>query len=101
MGRRKRKTYDDHFKTKVALEAIKESETLAELASRYDVHPNQIRNWKSEFLKNAVAVFGGDKDAKAENKELRKERDDLHKRIGEQTMQIDFLKKSLKKLNLL
>lgn len=101
MTRGKRKTYDDQFKAKVALEAIKETETLAELASRYDIHPNQIRNWKNEFLENAAMVFGGDKDAKAENKDLKKEREELHKRIGEQTMQIDFLKKSLKKLNLL
>ena len=101
MTRRKRKTYDDAFKAKIALEAIKETETLSELASRYDVHPNQIRNWKNEFLENAAIVFGGDKDAKAENKDLLREREELHKRIGEQTMQIDFLKKSLKKLNLL
>jgi len=101
MTRRKRRTYDDQFKAKVVLEAVKENETLAELASRYDVHPNQIRTWKNEFLENAAMVFGGDKDSKAENQELKKEREDLHKRIGEQTMQIDFLKKSLKKLNLL
>jgi len=101
MTRRKRRTYDDQFKAKVVLEAIKENETLSELASRYDVHPNQIRNWKNEFLENAIMVFGGDKDSKAENQELKKEREDLHKRIGEQTMEIDFLKKNLKKLNLL
>ena len=101
MARGRRKKYDDRFKAKVALEAIKETQTLSELAGKYDIHPNQIRNWKNEFLENAAMVFGGDKDAKTKNKELEKEREDLHKRIGEQTMQIDFLKKNLKKLNLL
>ena len=101
MTRGKRKTYDDQFKAKVALEAVKETKTLLELASQYDVHPNQIRNWKNEFLENAAMVFGGDKDAKAENTELKKEREELHKRIGEQSMDIEFLKKSLRKLNLL
>lgn len=101
MTRRRRKTYDDAFKAKVALEAIKETETISELASRYDVHPNQIRKWKNEFLENAAMVFSGDKNAKTQVSDLQREREELHKRIGEQTMQIDFLKKSLKKLNLL
>jgi len=98
---KKRKVYDDQFKAKVALAAIKETETIAELSSRYNVHSTQIRKWKSEFLENAASVFSGDKDAAAENKSLRSERDALHKRIGVQTMEIDFLKKSLKKVSLL
>ena len=101
MARGRRKKYDDRFKAKIALEAIKETQTLSELAGKYDIHPNQIRKWKNEFLENAAIVFGGDKDAKAHVSDLMKEREGLHKRIGEQTMQIDFLKKSLKKLNLL
>ena len=98
---RRRRTYEDQFKAKVVLEAIKETRTLAELASCYDVHPNQIRTWKQEFLENAAVVFSGDKKTKEENRKLKEERENLHKRIGEQTMDIDFLKKSLKKLNLL
>ena len=97
----KRKMYDDHFKAKVALPAIRETETIAELSSRYNVHSTQIRKWKSKFLENAAIVFGGDKEAAAENKSLRSERVALHKRIGEQTLDIDFLKKSLKKVSLL
>lgn len=101
MTRRKRKTYDDRFKAMVALEAIKETQTLAELASKFDIHPNQIRNWKNEFLENAPMIFGGDKDARAQVSDLKKEREELYKQIGEKTVENDFLKKSLKKLNLL
>lgn len=100
-ARRSRRVLDDAFKTKVVLEAIKETMTLNELASKYDVHPNQISQWKAHFLKNAVSVFSGPKDELKELEQLRSEKDDLHKRIGEKDMDIEFLKKNLRKLNLL
>ena len=99
--KRKRRNHDDRFKARVVLEAIKEVKTLAELASEFDVHPNQIRNWKNEFLENASSVFGKNDDEKDDLRRLKEERDTLHRRIGRQSMEIDFLKKSLKKLNLL
>ena len=61
MPKRKRRHYDASFKMRVVLEALKEMKTLAELASEFDVHPNQIRNWKTEFLEKASEVFGGNK----------------------------------------
>jgi len=99
--RRTRRVLDEAFKTKVVLEAIKESLTLNELASKYNVHPNQISQWKSHFLKNAVSVFSGPKEELKELEKLREEREELHKRIGEKDMDIEFLKKNLRKLNLL
>lgn len=99
--RRSRRVLDEAFKTKVVLEALKESMTLNELASKYDVHPNQISQWKAHFLKNAVSVFSGPKDELRELEQLRSEREELHKRIGEKDMDIEFLKKNLRKLNLL
>ena len=99
--RRTRRVLDDAFKTKVVLEAIKETMTLNELASKYDIHPNQISQWKTHFLKNAVSVFSGPKDELKELEQLRADKDDLHKRIGEKDMDIEFLKKNLRKLNLL
>ena len=101
MTKRKRRNYDANFKVRVALEAIKEFKTLAELASEFDVHPNQIRNWKAEFLEKASGVFSGNKDDKDDLRRLKEERDTLHQRIGQQSMEIDFLKKNLKKLHLL
>ena len=101
MMKRKRRNHDDGFKTRVVLEAIREGKTLAELASEYDVHPNQIRNWKNEFLEKASGVFSGNKGDQDKLRRLEGERETLHRRIGEQSMEIDFLKKSLKRLNLL
>ena len=97
--RRARRPIDDAFKVKVVLEALKESMTLNELASKYEVQSNQISQWKKIFLENAGAAFSGNKDDRRELEELRKEKAVLHQRIGEQTMDIDFLKKNLRKLN--
>ena len=101
MKARNRRSYDATFKTKVVLEALKEAKTLAELASSYDIHPNQISTWKKEFLDNATKAFEGDKSTKKQIENLEKERDNLYKKVGQRTMEVDFLKKNLKKLNLL
>ena len=101
MRRKTRRNYDASFKVRVVLEAIKELKTLAELGSEFSVHPNQIRNWKNEFLEKASVVFSERRDNEEELKRLEEERDRLHQRIGEQSMDIDFLKKNLKRLNLL
>jgi transposase len=53
----KRKTYTSEFKSKVVLEYIEGRKSLIELANSYDVHPNQIKNWKSYFMKQAIRVF--------------------------------------------
>ena len=100
MTKRNRRNFDASFKARVALETIKETKTLAELASEFNVQTNQIRNWKKEFLEKASVVFSENKDDKEALKHLEEERDRLHRRIGQQSMDIDFLKKSLKKLNL-
>jgi transposase len=101
MRKKGRRNYDASFKVRVVLEAIKELKTLAELGSEFSVHPNQIRNWKNEFLEKASVVFSERRDNEEELKRLEEERDRLHQRIGEQSMDIDFLKKNLKRLNLL
>ena len=98
MGRRKK--HDSAFKLKVALEAIKEEITVSEIASNYEIHPQQVRQWKREFLENAESVFQKDNIDKKKVEELETEKEDLQSLIGQQTIEINFLKKNLKKLNI-
>ena len=101
MGLKKRRNLDDAFKVKVVLEALKEEKTISELSSKFEVHPNQIGQWKKMFLQNATKAFSGDKSDKEYIQKLENEKDDLHRQIGSQTMDINFLKKNLKKLGLM
>ncbi|QHW01064.1 transposase [Spirosoma endbachense] len=89
----KRKQHSPAFKAKVALEALKEKQTLAELAKRYEVHPTMISKWKQDFLDRASSIF--EKATEAEDK-IDPER--LYAKIGRLELENDFLKKSLKKL---
>jgi len=96
-----RKTYDDAFKAKVVLAALRETMPLNELASKYGVHPNQIGQWKAKALEKLPEVFSGKTSEQQELEVLRREKEQLIHKIGEQAVDIDFLKKNLKKLNLL
>ena len=91
----KRKQYSPSFKAKVALEALKDKETLAELSKRFEVHPTQIGKWKQEFLSRAASVF--EKSPEAESQE-QIDPDQLYAKIGRLELENEFLKKSLKKL---
>lgn len=92
MSRTKRK-FSASFKTKVVLEALKEQHTARELASKYDLHPNQISIWKQEFLKNASSAF--ESKSKQESDEIEKEK--LYGKIGQLQVENDFLRKVLGK----
>lgn len=91
----KRRTFSAAYKAKIAIEAIKEQQTLSELAQKHQLHPNQIATWKKEFLDNAESVFERDKAQATELDNLRKEQDDLYKEIGRLKIQGDWLKKKL------
>jgi len=97
--RMSRRNFKSKFKAKVAIEALKERESLSDLAKRFELHPNQISAWKREFLEHADLAFGGP-SAAAEMEQLEKERNELYRKIGELEMHREYLKKSLKRAGL-
>ena len=98
MTKRPRRNHSPAFKAKVALAAIKGEKTLAELAQQFDVHPNQITQWKAQLFEGAAGVFGKDKsEAAASSVDLKS----LHAKIGELTLERDFLSGALGKAGLL
>jgi len=88
MGRKK---YSKELKAQIALDAIKGQKTIAELASEYGVHANQISIWKKQLLDVAPAAFSNGKDKDAEKKEV--ERDHLYQKVGQLQIEVDWLKK--------
>jgi transposase len=99
MTRRPRRNHTAAFKAKVALAAIKGEKTLSELAEQFDVHANQITQWKGQLLEGATGVFGG--EAKAESATAAVDLKTLHAKIGELTLENDFLEGALTKAGLL
>jgi len=97
MTRRPRRNHLPAFKAKVALAALKGEKTLAELAQLYDVHANQITQWKGQLQDQASMAFGGDNDDAAPPVDLKM----LHAKIGELTLENDFLESALTKAGLL
>lgn len=99
MTRRARRTHSPAFKAKVALAALKGEKTLAELAQHHDVHPNQITAWKAQLAEGAAGVFcsgpAGSPGAPAVDLKV------LHAKIGELTLENDFLSSALSKAGLL
>ena len=89
MAKRTRRNHGAGFKAKVALEAVKGERTLIELAERFQIHPNQITTWKKQLLDGASEVF--DKDKKTQLPDTK----ELHAKIGELTMENDFLSVAL------
>ncbi len=93
--KRTRRKFSSGFKARVAIEALKERESLAELSKRYEIHSTMISKWKMEFLEKSAAVF----DTKSDE-ETGVDPEKLYAKIGQLEIENDFLKKSLKKTGL-
>jgi transposase-like protein len=92
-----RRTFTADFKAKVALEALQERSSMGEICKKYDLHPNVVGGWKKEFQCNMGLIFSDEKEKKANDKLVEKERviDDLYKKIGRLEMDNEWLKKKL------
>src|SRR5687768_18486862 len=89
MTRRPRRNHTPAFKAKVALAAVRGDKTLAELAQQFDIHPNQITQWKAQLLEGAAGVFGS--ESRGDNQGAAVDLTVLHAKIGELKPENDFL----------
>jgi transposase len=95
VSKNRRRRFSAEFKAKVALEAIRGDQTINELASRYELHPNMITNWKRQAIDNMANTFSGAADLK--NKTEEGQIKDLHAKIGQLTVERDFLAKAFER----
>lgn len=96
----KKRTFSAEFKAKLVIELLKGEKELSQLASEHEIAPNQLRNWKSEFLANAANAFDNKKDENLKEtlKSSEAEKDELYKKVGRLTTQVDWLKKKSEEL---
>ena len=92
-----RRNHSAAFKAKVAVEALRDGKTVAEIAHKHDVHPNQVTEWRRQLMERAAGVFGGAVGPEAPPVDLKA----LHAKIGQLTLENDFIEGALTKAGLL
>lgn len=97
MSRRPRRNHSPAFKAKVAIEALSEGKTVAEIAHKHDVHPNQVTEWRRQLMERAAGVFGAPAVAPQPAVDIKA----LHAKIGQLALENDFLEGALSKAGLL
>lgn len=93
MSKRPRRNHSAAFKAKVAIEALTDGKTIAEVALKHDVHPNQVTEWRRQLIERAAGVFGGTTAPETPPVDLKM----LHAKIGQLTLENDFLEGALSK----
>lgn len=96
--KKQRRKHTAEFKARVALEAIRGVKTISEIAAEFEIHPVMVGNWKKEMLEHLPELFDN-KRAKKE-KDTDKETDQLHRKVGQLTMEVEFLEKKCKQLGI-
>jgi transposase-like protein len=95
----KRRRHEPEFKARVALEALKGNRTIQEIAKEYDIHPVQVSEWKKTMTESVSDLFGAGRK-KTGQEDFEREKNELHAKIGQQAVEIDFLTKKSKQLGL-
>lgn len=95
---KKRRTHSAEFKSRVALEAVRGAKTTSEIASQYEIHPVQIAQWKKELLAGMPEIFK--RKPSSDQKQTEREKERLERKIGELTMDVDWLKKKCRELQI-
>jgi transposase-like protein len=99
---KKRREYSPEYKSKLVIEVLREEKTLSEIASRENINIKQLSNWKSEFLENAARAFSRSRDEKAAAQQVKEMKDrerDYQAKVGQLTLEVDFLKGVHEKLH--
>lgn len=96
--KKQRRKHSKEFKARVALEAIRGVKTISEIAAEFEIHPVMVGNWKKEMLENLPTLFE-QKNVKKE-KDRDRETEHLHRKVGQLTMEVDFLEKKCKQLGI-
>ena len=96
--KRKRRKHSAEFKARVAVEAIRGIKTISEIAAEFEVHPVMVANWKKEMLENLPDLF--EKKNPKKDKEAKQETANLERKVGQLTMEVEFLEKKCKQLGI-
>ena len=95
---KKRRKFTAEFKSKVALEALREQQPIHEIGKRYQIHPSQVTEWKKSLLEQARSVFESERSKHDDGFKQKLKEDRLYKQIGQLQVEVDFLKDSCDKL---